>query len=208
MKARMKTLGLAALCLVALVGGAFGSSHHKDGETPGKAPSADEQAMMDAVMKLATPGDAHKKLDRSVGTFDATVKMWMKPGAPPDVSQGKLESKWILDGRFVQDTFTGTAMGQPFTGMGLTGYDNHKKQYVGSWIDTWSTHMQTMTGDMDASGKALTMTSTIFDPMAGKEKKIRSVTRFVDDKTHTYETFEPGPDGKEIRTMEITFTRR
>ncbi len=209
MRARMRMLGLAALCAVALMGGGFGTWAQKDLDKKGAAPamSAEEQAAMDAWMKLATPGEAHKKLNRCVGTFDATVKMWMAPGAPPDVSKGQNEAKWILDGRFIQDTFTGTAMGMPFTGIGMTGYDNQKKKYVGTWTDTWSTHLQTMTGDMDASG-ALTMTSTVFDPMVGKEKKVRSVTRFVDDKTHTFETFEPGPDGKEIRTMEITFVRR
>jgi len=206
----MRTLGLAVLCAVALIGGAFNNWAQKDSGKKGGAPemTAQQKAEMEAWQKLASPGEAHKKLDRCVGTFDAKVKMWMAPGAPPDESTGVDEARWILDGRFVQDTFTGVAMGMPFTGLGMTGYDNHLKKYVGTWTDTWSTHIQTSTGDMDPSGKVLTMSSTVFDPMQQKEKKIRQVTRFVDDRTHVMEFFEPGPDGKEIKSMEITFTKR
>jgi hypothetical protein len=210
MGARMRMMGFGVLCAVALVGGAFNNWAQKDTGKQGGAPQMTEKqkAEMEAWQKLASPGEAHKKLNSCVGTFDAKVKMWMAPGAPADESMGVDEAKWILDGRFVQDTFTGTAMGMPFTGLGMTGYDNHQKKYVGTWQDTWSTHIQTMKGDMDSSGKVLTMTSTIFDPMQQKDKKIRQVTRYVDDKTHTFEVFEPGADGKEFRSMEIVFTKR
>ena len=88
MGARMRMVGLAALCAVALMGGTFGTWAQKESDKKGAAPTmtAEQQAMMDAWMKLATPGEAHKKLNQLVGSFDATVKLWMAPGAPPEVT--------------------------------------------------------------------------------------------------------------------------
>jgi len=43
----------------------------------------DQKAAMEAMMKAASPGDAHKKLASFVGNWDALVKTWMQPGAPP-----------------------------------------------------------------------------------------------------------------------------
>ena len=42
-------------------------------------------------------------------------------------STGSSEVKWIMGGRYLEQTATGTSMGQEFHGMGLMGYDNMKK---------------------------------------------------------------------------------
>ena len=39
-------------------------------------------------MPMPKPGPEHKVLELDVGTWDATVEMFMVPGAPPTVSQG------------------------------------------------------------------------------------------------------------------------
>ena len=70
-----------------------------DDPKPKGAPS---QAEMDAMMKAATPGDAHKKLGAMAGTFNAEVKMWMQPGAPPVGGGGVSENSWALDGRWLE----------------------------------------------------------------------------------------------------------
>ncbi len=97
-----------------------------------KEMSAEEKAAMEAMMKAATPGDAHKNLARMVGRWDATVKMYAQPGAPAQVSTGTSVNKLVLGGRWVQESFDGNFMGMPFSGIGYTGYDNLKKQYVGT----------------------------------------------------------------------------
>ena len=47
--------------------------------------------------------------------------------------------KMLLDGRFLQQEFTGEMMGQPFSGVGINAYDNLRKRYVTTWIDTMGT---------------------------------------------------------------------
>ena len=99
-----------------------------------KKPAADEKAMMEAMMKQATPGPEHKKLEPLVGDWTYTAKFWMAPGAPPMEMAGDDKCTWIMDGRFLQDEVTGPAQAgmPPFQGLGLTGYDNTTKKYVGS----------------------------------------------------------------------------
>jgi hypothetical protein len=173
-----------------------------------KASAAKHQAEMEAMMKAATPGDAHKKLGAMVGTFDTDVKMWMEPGAPPTAGSGVAENTWALDGRFVQQQFNGTFMGMPFHGIGYTGYDNIKKHYIGSWMDNMTTSMMVSTGTADPSGKSITFTSTMDDPMTGKSSEVKETVTVVDNDHHTLEMWGAGPDGKMYKAMEINYTRK
>ena len=143
---------------------AFGDEKPKEGTkaaAPAGMPSQEE--MMKAWMAAATPGEAHKKLEPVVGSFTVQTKMWMDPSKPPEETAGTSENKWVLGGRFVEQQVEGTAMGQPFSGIGYTGYDNYKKKYVGTWTDSMGTMIMTSTGTADASGKKITFWSTMDD---------------------------------------------
>lgn len=173
-----------------------------------KAKTGPSQVEMEAMMKAATPGDAHKKLNAMAGTFNADVKMWMQPGAPPSGGTGVAENSWALDGRFLQQNFTGNFMGMPFSGVGYTGYDNIKKKYIGTWMDTMTTSMMISTGTANADGKSYTFTSSMDDPMTGKASPVKETVTVVDDDHHTLEMWTPGPDGKMFKMMEIAYTRK
>lgn len=95
-----------------------------------QAKQMDPQAMIEMYQKLATPGEPHKQLASLAGSWTTKTKEWMEPGKPPTEAAGSVEMKMLLDGRFLQQDFTGEMMGQPYTGMGITGYDNlHKSMY-------------------------------------------------------------------------------
>jgi hypothetical protein len=166
------------------------------------------QAEMEAMMKAATPGDAHKKLGAMAGTFNAEVKMWMQPGAPPAGGAGVAENSWALDGRWLEQHFTGNFMGMPFTGVGFTGYDNIKKKYVGTWMDTMTTAMMVSSGTANSDGKSFTFTSTMDDPMTGKSSPVKEIVTVVDGDHHTLEMWGAAPDGKMFKMMEIAYTRK
>jgi hypothetical protein len=171
-----------------------------------KAPAMDEKAMMEMMAKAATPGDAHKKLEPMIGTFDAKVKMWMDPSKPAEESAGVSENSWVLGNRFIETRHTGTFMGQPFSGIGYTGYDNVTKKYVGTWMDTASTGVMTSTGSM--AGNTMTSTATMSDPTTGKMARTTMKMTVTDKDHHIMEMWGPGPDGKKYRMMEITYTRK
>jgi hypothetical protein len=170
------------------------------------APSQEE--MMKAWMAVATPGEAHKKLEPVVGSFTVATKMWMDPSKPPEATSGTSENKWALGGRFVEQRVEGTAMGQPFSGVGYTGYDNYKKKYVGTWMDSMGTMIMTSTGTADASGKKVTFWSTMDDVMTKKTVKVKSMVTIVDNDHHTYEMWSPAPDGKMFKSLEVQYTRK
>lgn len=173
-----------------------------------KAGPPDEKAMMEAFQKASTPGEAHKKLEAMVGTFDAKVRMWMDPSKPPEDSAGTAVNNWVLGNRYVEQRYEGTFMGEPFTGIGYTGYDNVQKKYVGVWMDSAGTGMMTMTGAADAAGKTITSKATMWDPMTGKPSTAEEKFTVVDNDHHTFEMWGKGPDGKRYKMMEIQYTRK
>lgn len=166
---------------------------------------------MAEMEKLGTPGPEHKRLDPMVGTWSCDVKMWMKPGDPPMPMKGEAKIAWIMGGRFLQEDVVGDEMspGQKFLGRSTVGYDNAKKQYVMSWIDNESTAITTGAGSWDAAKNALSWMAEGPDPdHPGKTRKTREVITFASPTNLLLESFAPGPDGKEFKQMEITYTKK
>jgi hypothetical protein len=192
-----------ALVLVFLVGGAVSVANAQ----PKRDKAAEQKAMMDAMMKAGTPGDNHKKLDGMTGTWDANVKMWMEPGKPPTESAGKAVNEWVLGGRWLQQKFEGSMMGMPFSGIGYTGYDNIRKSYVGTWMDSMSTSAMTSTGT-GGDAKTWNFTATSLDPQSGEPVNCEEKITWVDKDKHVFEMSCPDMDGNMSKMMEITYTRK
>jgi hypothetical protein len=194
------------LCLV-ILGLGFMLHQQAYSEETKKAPTQEE--IMAAYMKYAQPGEFHKYLEPLVGNWDCSIKMWMNPGAPAQESKGTTISKWILGSRFVQEDASGIMDGMPFHGMGITGYDNVKNEYVAFWIDEMGTSFMFTSGKCDSTGKIITMFGSYTDPMSNMaEKKFKTVTRILDNNQHTYEMFNVNPDGKEFKMLEMTYIRQ
>jgi hypothetical protein len=177
-------------------------------EKKAAAPPMDEKAMMELWQKMSTPAEGHKKLDAFAGSWTAKNTMWMEPGKPPEVTQGTAEMKWALGGRFLEQRYEGQMMGKPFSGIGYTGYDNYTKKYESTWMDTMGTAILTMKGTFDTSGKVLTSTGQMNDFVTRKTVTMRETTTLVSPDEVKFELFGPGPDGKEMRMMEIVYTRK
>jgi len=196
--------GLSLALCTGLVVAAASSAVAQDKKAAPAPPDA--KAAMEAMQKAATPGEAHKKLDGMVGTWDTKVSMWMDPTKPPEVSTGTSENKWVLGNRYVEMQYQGTFMGQPFSGIGYQGYDNTTKKYIGTWMDTASTAMMNSTGTM--TGNVMKASSTMADPMTGKMEKLATTLTVKDKDHHTMEMWGAGPDGKQVKMMEIEYTRK
>jgi hypothetical protein len=95
----MKILATLAVLLTTLTLGCSSSGTND----AAKQPSMDE--VMAAMMRAGTPGDAHRKLDAFVGTWNAKLKMWMDPAAPAEESTGVMTNAWTLDGRYLEQKF-------------------------------------------------------------------------------------------------------
>lgn len=192
---------------VALVCASFGDAYAQTKKHK-KMPSQEE--MMKRWQEFMTPGDPHKLLEKSVGTWVAETKIWMAgPDSAPTVSKGTSESRMALGGRFLVQEFSGEMMNMPFSGIGYTGYDNFKKKFVGTWMDNMSTGIATMEGTLDKSGKELTMWGKMDEPATGeKDKKVKYVTKFIDDDHQMFEIYDVTSYGDKKPTMVITYTRK
>ncbi len=165
----------------------------------------DMEKMMKVYRKLGTPGAPHKKLTALAGTWSTKTKAWMEPGKPPVQASGTCEQRMLLDGRYLQQQYTGEMMGSPFTGINVIGYDNYTKKYVSIWIDSMSTGIYYFEGT--GSGKTITQQCSYDDPVRGP-MVWRSVTRIVDNNTLKYDMYLTPKRGKEEKMMEMTVTRK
>jgi len=123
------------------------------------------------------------------------------------ISEGECESAWVMGGRYLKEECTGNFGGQPFNGMGITGYDNMMKKYVSSWIDNMGTGIEMSEGSVDAAHKLFTFHSMVNDPMTGKPGKVKMVSKVVDDNRHVF-SYYGDQGGKELLQMEITYLRK
>ena len=205
---------LAVVLALASLSGSWALAAQEKKEEPkkaeAKAPAGmtpEMKAMMELYEKAAQPGPNHKVLAEMAGEWDAAVKTWMGPGEP-EISTGRSQNKMILGGRYLLEEYEGVAMGRPFRGMGITGYDNVAKAFTGIWIDDMSTGIMTSEGKLDEKGKAMESVYTFNDPSTGGPQKGRMALKIISPDKHVMEMFGNGPDGKEMLMMEITYTRK
>lgn len=174
------------------------------------ANNAKQAEMMKKFEAAATPGAPHKRLASMAGKWTYTSKFWQSAEAKPEESKGTSNIKMILGGRFMQHEVKGKAMGMPFDGMGLTGYDNVKEEYNTLWIDSMGTAMMTGKGKFDESTQTLTDKGEFSCPIADdKEQDFRGEWKIIDKNNMVYALYSAGmvDDGPEFKNMEMIFKR-
>ena len=164
--------------------------------------------MMEAWITASTPGEEHKVLQQSVGSWNTTTTMWMKPGDSPTVSHGTSQFEAIYGGRYIRQNVKGMAMGQPFEGMGINGYDNVKKQYTSIWLDNMGTAITSGTGQFNKDQNAIVDEGSMSCPMTPSgTRSYRAVWALPKNDSFKYEMYGPDESGKEYKMMEIVYTR-
>ena len=169
--------------------------------------AATDQAAMEAMWKAyATPGEPHARFEEMNGTWSVEGKDYMTNPAAPATFQGEAKFQTVLDGRFLVQHYHATFQGQPFEGMGITGYDNAQKKYVGNWVDNMGTGIMNTEGTLDPATNTMTEYSEMSSPMG--PMKVKMVTQHNSDDQFTFTMFTTMPDGKEIKSMELVYTRK
>jgi hypothetical protein len=183
----------------------------------GQPSAADMEKMMQQMMELSKLNENHKLLGDLAGTWSYTVKMWMNPdaSAKPEEYRGTAVRKPMMDGRFFVLDVTGK-MDMPgpdgkkkemtFKGMGIEGYDNVKKKFIGTWVDNMGTGIMMAEGTYDPATKTFIYTGEV-EAIPGMKQKIREVVKIADKDHHNLEWYEDR-GGHEAKTMEIAYTRK
>jgi uncharacterized protein DUF1579 len=163
-------------------------------------------ALAQEMPPLPKPGPEHEVLKLDVGTWDAVVEM-MEPGKPPVLSKGVETVSVMTGGLWTTTDFKSTLMNVPFQGQGQNGFDPNKKKYVSTWVDSMSTGITL--GEYTYDAKTKTMKGWMEGPdMTGKIMKMNQTTEWKDADTRVFTISVPGPDGKDIPSMRITYKRR
>ena len=99
-------------------------------------------------------------------------------------------------------------MGQPFEGIGYTGYDNYKNMYVFSWIENQSTMMLTASGMTDPSKKVFTFYGQMDEPMLDVSgRTVKYVIKIINEDKHVFEIIDLHA-GDDYKVIEVVYTRK
>jgi hypothetical protein len=156
------------------------------------------------------PTAEHERLAKDVGTWDATLKSWMRgPDSEPTVSQGVEVVKLMPGGLWIHSEFDGKFGDQEFHGFGQTGYDTKKKKYVGTWVDSMSTEIMMMEGDYDEASHTVTFYAKGTEP-SGKAYESKMVAKHEEGGTRVFTMSMKSDEtkGEYLKVMEITYKRR
>ena len=167
----------------------------------------DPQQMMEIWKQAAVPGEPHKLFAGLAGTWSTTTKEWVEPGKPPTESTGTAELKMLLDGRFLYQEYNGEMMGQPYSGIGIDAYDNMTKKYTTAWMDSMGTGIFIMQGTAGADGRTITLKGSHPEP-GGGQMSHRAVWKIIDHDNQTFDMYGTHHGGKEMKVMEIVYTRK
>jgi hypothetical protein len=197
---RSLTLVISTLCITLSISPVL--AKEKKHEKP-----MEPQAMMELWKQAATPGEPHKLFASLVGSWTTSTKEWMEPGKPPTESTGTAEMKMLLDGRFLYQEYNSQMMGQPFSGIGIDGYDNMTNKYVTAWIDTMGTGIFIMEGTASVDSKTITLKGSHPEPGGGKMSH-RAVWKIIDQNNQTFDMYGTHHGQKEMKVLEITYSRK
>jgi hypothetical protein len=203
-------LFFCAACAVAMVGCADSPKDSKAAPPEMPLPPGWTKADMEACMMAGAPGPMHERLAKDVGSWNAKTTMWMYPGAQPMPGTGTFKVTSMMDGRYFKGEMKGEMPGMgPYTGMGITGYDNVSKKFVSTWIDNQSTGIMYGTGDLSADGKTINWTFTYNCPIQKKAVTMRQTDTNIGPNSKKLEMFGAEPkSGQDFKMMSIEFTRK
>jgi hypothetical protein len=169
-----------------------------------------DQEKMKEMMELAKPGPEHKMLEKMVGTWEQTVKIWMKPGAEPAEMKGTSVNKMILGGRFLQSNVSGGEGEMKMEGLNLMGYDRRHKHFTTVGFDTWGTYYVTAAGPYNEETNSIFMYGEDEEVTMEMTQKYNIIVRFVDDDTFVSEIIfkdKRTPDESEFKMVQVTNKR-
>jgi hypothetical protein len=155
------------------------------------------------------PQQEHRWLQKLVGEWTYENEAKMGPDQPPVKFTGTetvrtLGGLWVLCEGRGEMPGGGTA-----TTLMTLGFDPEKKRFVGTFIGSMMTYLWIYDGELDASGKVLTLDAE--GPSFagdGTMVKYKDVIEFKSDDHRTLSSSVPGPDGSRQTFMTAHYRRK
>ena len=109
----------------------------------------------------------HAFLKKFAGTWSCASDCKMAPDQPPMKTTAMSTNRMIGDFWLVNEIVS-TGGGMKVTAIQTIGYDEKKKKFVGTWIDSMVNHQWQYEGTLNAAGTTLTMEAEGPNFMTGK----------------------------------------
>jgi hypothetical protein len=199
---RQTTIGFLIIVCMLTISGAV-----PNGADQEQTLSEEDRQALELLEKYAAPGENHRYLDYFVGHWQSVVKMYGEPGQESISQEQQISVKWILGGRYLKAHLRGDIMGKPYEVYVFTGYDNYRQRFFAIQLSTLDTGYFITSGSLDQAKKIRTETGVMED-VGGKKTPIKAVTTLLSPDKYMYEFYTVGAEGKETRTMEITYFRK
>jgi len=205
MKHALTIVGACVACATLALLAATPWQDAKAKEKAGPAPGGPTAEQMAAMKSYATPGPEHKALAEMAGSWLVTSECWMSPSGPSEKGSGTSTMKPVMDGRFIQEDFSGSLPMGPFHGMGLMGFDNGTGHYQHVWVADTGTGMLYSTGDV--KGDVVSFHGEMWCPLTKAVRKVRFDVKKLSDTERTLEMYAQDPGQPEFKTMVLQYKR-
>jgi hypothetical protein len=158
--------------------------------------------------RLVRPEDKFEILGRFAGTWEGELKAWLETQPPQQVTINEmLDTKWILNDRFLETHFSFTIGEMTNKGRVTMGYNGATKQFYRIFLGDWDPRGTFSTGVYIQSRNALIFRGMEHDPTTGDSFEKRDVFTFIDKDKISYEQFFRFADGSELKSVEGHYTR-
>ncbi len=160
------------------------------------------------VPEFPKPTKQHEWLQQLVGEWDSEVEMFMEPVQPPVKSKGT-EKVRSIGGFWTLAENQGDLMGLPFTGIMTLGYDADSERFVGTWVDSMTGFLWKYEGQLDETGKILTLNSEGPCPAApGTLSKFKEVLEIKSKDHKVFTSSIQAEDGSWTTGLRINYRRK
>ncbi len=150
--------------------------------------------IQDEPLSFMTLTDEHAMLQKSIGTWEGELAIYMGP------EPMKVPVTEVVEGVgqfWIQSRFSCEMMGMPYLGISSMSYDAAKKKFIGTMIDSQSSFLAIMDGDYDKKTRTLTM-SFMAPDMTGKSVPHRNVITYADEDSYSSEFFIGEGEGRRV----------
>lgn len=159
------------------------------------------------IPEMPQPTERHQWLQQFVGEWDAKTDIFME-GQEPMQSKGALSVRG-LGGFWMVAEHRGEMGGEKYTGIQTLGYDTEKNHYIGTWVDSFTGHLWTYTGELDEAKKVLTLRASGPCPMAeGQTLDFKEQLEVKSKDEYTFTSWVKNDQGEWDLTMRATYRRK
>lgn len=166
-----------------------------------------ERKRQDMEMRMLTP--MHHMLMGAIGHWQVEMKIWPSPQAKDPVSSlFECDTRPLGDGKFTIAEIRGTSNNAPYEARCVMGFNPATQKFERVWFDNLSPSVLMLEGTYDQESQKITYIGKITDPRTHEQIPIRQVLSLGDPSRQVMEVFTQIKEGKEFKSMELSFNRR